>query len=502
VAYCKYHPLVAATYTCPHCSLNNCDQCSGERDRHGNTLCHFCAQPLESLGTSGSAEPFWRRLQEAFRYPLNRNALPVIIGISAFTTFLWATPLLGIITFIIYLALIGAMLKYCFRCLEHTAEGEMSAPDIGDAYQSGLGLLLKLFLMFIITTFAIGAVGAYVGTAIAGLLGILTLVMLPAVIIRFAQSDEIFDSLNPIAALQLILAIGLPYGLLIVFMMIMMGSVGVIQQLIGDHFSIISHVLQAIASNYYLVVVFHLMGYMLFQYQEKIGYSARADNITTTRSDEDIHAAKIDVNVKEGNYNTAVKLFEDALKKFPNTPLFYQQFFDFSCNTKNKPLIRESTNHYLNWLYKNREYEKIVAAFATATRQCPDFIPDNPGARLHLAKNCATKGIPATTVKLVNGMHKSFPNFEGLAEAYNLLANALDELNKHPQAAKCRLMVEQLKKRTPKAPTQKPAANPFAAKDIPPLAAGKAENSDQVLAQPTSVETGDQPKDLPPIEFK
>ncbi|WP_075184812.1 DUF4013 domain-containing protein [Teredinibacter haidensis] len=497
MAHCKYHPLVPATYACPGCAINHCDQCAGETNRHGNTLCHFCEKPLDSLGTGSSAEPFWRRLQEAFRYPLNGHALPLIIGISVVTTLLSAIPLLGFITFIIYLALTGAMLKYSFRCLERTASGEMSAPDIGDAYEGGLTLLGKLFLMIIIPSGVITLVAAYISGALAGFLGTVLLISFPAILIQFAQSEEVIDSINPLNAIKLILTIGLPYGVLIAFIMIMMGSVGIINELLGSYSSIITRALQSTVSNYYMVVVFHIMGYMLFQYQDKLGYSARADNLNAPREKEDILSAKIDVNLKEGNYNEVVALFTEALKEFPSSKHFTQNFFDFCCNTKNKTLIGESANHYLRWLQKNREYDALNIAFSTATRTCPDFMPDNPGVRLQLAKTCRAKGIPATAVKLINGMHKAFPKYSNLAEAYTLLANALDDLNKQPQAAKCRLMAEQLKKRTPKTAAQKPMANPFAVKDVSPHAARTEENPNE-----TPAETHNEPKELPPIEFK
>jgi hypothetical protein len=47
----------------------------------------------------------------------------------------------------------------------------------------------------------------------------------------------------------------------------MSGSVSFIGELISGETSIIFLGLQIAASNYYTLVVFYLMGYMLFQYQ-------------------------------------------------------------------------------------------------------------------------------------------------------------------------------------------------------------------------------------------
>lgn len=49
-------------------------------------------------------------------------------------------------------------------------------------------------------------------------------------------------------------------------------------------------------------------------------------------------------------------------------------------------------------------------------------------------------------VKLLNGMHKIYPDFSRLPEAYLLLSGILEDMpNMQAQAEKCRQMAEQLK---------------------------------------------------------
>lgn len=502
MTYCKYHPLLAATYECTRCTISHCDQCAGDTDKYGNTLCHFCQQPMESLGTAGSAPPFWRRLPESFRYPMNSNALPVIIGVSLVTTFLTAVPLLMLFSLVIYFALIGAMLKYSFRCLERTAAGEMSAPNTGDAFSGGLGLLLKLIVILILLGAIIGVASAFIHPSMAGLLGTLVMVSLPAMLIRFAESEEVFDTLNPLNTLQLIAAIGLPYGVLIAFIMIMMGSVGVINALIGEHWFILSRALQSIVSNYYMIVIFHIMGYMLFQYQGKLGYTARADDVETPRDGASILLAKIDINIKEGFYDKAIQLFENGIKQFPDNKTLAQNYFNFAYNTRRKTLLKASTQHYLDLLAEHREYDTLNITFTTANRICPGIMPATPHTRLQLAKACRTKGDPTSAVKLLNGLHKTHPKFTDLGEAYTVLANALEDLNMQSQADKCRAMAERL---APVKPSQgEPTSAPerFTARELsstpPPQKEAKTSNT----PTPPPKNWEDTPKDLPPIEFK
>jgi len=500
--YCKYHPLEAATYSCEHCQISHCDRCAGDTNRHGQTVCHFCERPMQELGTGAAAEPFWRRLQEAFRYPLNSNALPIILIVSLGTTVLMSIPFFWMFSTLLWLGLTGAMLKYTFQCLERTAAGEMSAPNSSDAFFSGIPLLLKLLLLIIVLSAAIVIVNIYLPRFLAGLIGTLVVISLPAIIIRFAQSEEILDALNPLHTMQLILAIGLPYGVLIGFIMIMSGSVGAINALLGNHSSMLTNVLQSVVSNYYMVVVFHLMGYMLYQYQHKLGFTARADNLHTERSLADILSARIDIHIKEGNYDKAIETFIQAIGKLADDKTLAQRFFDFSCAIKRKSLIQQSAKHYFNVLIKQRDFDRLNIAFTTANRLVPGTYPEDPATRLHLAKACRTKGDPQTAIHLLNGLHKTHPQFSQLHEAYLTLADALEEVNKHEHAEKCRMLANRLKKTAPTSKPEKPI-NPFAARE---LSAAPTFNTPaqpaETIAPPAQDQNSDKPKELPPIEFK
>lgn len=71
--YCKYHPLTAATYYCDACDTKTCDTCCD--DEKIKLRCFSCSKQLESLGAVNYARPFWRRLEESFRYPLKTQPL-------------------------------------------------------------------------------------------------------------------------------------------------------------------------------------------------------------------------------------------------------------------------------------------------------------------------------------------------------------------------------------------------------------------------------------------
>jgi hypothetical protein len=144
--------------------------------------------------------------------------------------------------------------------------------------------------------------------------------------------------MNPLGTVRLMATIGLAYGLLLALIMIMMGSVGVINEFIGTDFSMATNILQSIVSNYYMIVVFHLMGYMIFQYQDKLGFSATESDgeAAELRPERDRLAALIDVNIKEGNYEEVLAQLITAIKDFPNDREFFPCIWIFSSRTAGK----------------------------------------------------------------------------------------------------------------------------------------------------------------------
>ena len=94
--YCKYHPTEAATWYCTHCDSRVCDTCTLESERGEDRYCCKCGATLESLGSAYTAEPFWERLSETFRYPLTVPVMTLIVVLSAISGVLFFVPIVGL----------------------------------------------------------------------------------------------------------------------------------------------------------------------------------------------------------------------------------------------------------------------------------------------------------------------------------------------------------------------------------------------------------------------
>lgn len=494
--YCKYHPLKPATFICEQCRIHTCDRCN-EDHPYEDPRCLLCEAPLGSLGAVNYATPFWRRLEESFRYPLITHARAVIIAVAILT------PLVSYLPFGLLWSLLitGAFMKYCFVCLEDTSQGRMEPPDITSAYGEGLKLIGQLLVIFI----GIGVVvyGAYrsFGPGTAGFVATLSVLALPAILILFGLTDHLLSALNPLKIISLISAIGLPYALLLAFILIMMASVGILSEVVG-RMPMLANVLESMVSSYYTIVIFHIMGYMIFQYQGKLGYTAREqmEGGNKVRPEREQTAINIDVNLKEGNYEVVLKLLNQAVKQFPGDDHFRKQRMEFLLATENVEGLDRYGAHYLEYLAdSNQEYE-LRNVYKRITRLKQDFIPESPRTRHRLAQACLDHGDFRSAIKLIKGLHKKYPDYADLSQAFRVMLEALEQLpNTEVQAEQCRALIRRLEQLSAQNRKSKPARNEkatFEARET------RSQTEIDAAEHNYTVDQEEQSRDLPPIEYK
>ena len=142
----------------------------------------------------------------------------------------------------------------------------------------------------------------------------------------------------------------------------------------------------------------------------------------------------------------------------------------------------------------NQEYQ-LRDSYKRILQVTPNFRPDSAELRHRLAKACHDRGDFHAAVMLINGLHKQFPHYSHLLEAFEIMAESLENLpNKQKQVQLCREFIVGLVKSLPIV-EKKPSfvMDKLAAQ---PTAASRNQELESIENQ------GNQKKDLPPIEFK
>ncbi len=439
--YCKYHATSASTFRCSHCAISFCDDCVQHTEN--SILCCLCNRELESLGAGGDITPFWRRLDQAFKYPVNRETLSFIIVVSLISSL--GVMLGGFLNFVLGLIITAITTKYSFLCLQETAEGCQDCPDVRSAYSGGFKMILQIIVIFIAISLMIYGVSVFLGEIAFILFTFFWVFSLPAVFISYARSESIWDAINPIVVTRLIIALGGSYLLLLLFLGIMVASVGTLNHLLGE-FYFFSAVLQNIVSYYYMVVMFHLMGYLLYQKQKQLGFVSRLQTDDPSSTAEAKQAnARFDVLAKEGRFSELEFAFRDYLRLKPKDLPVFQKMMDFLVAARKYDQVDKHLTDYLNLIREHNNPRQAITLYQKMIHFKPDYQPSQAEQRFELAKLCDEAGKPALTVKLISGIHQDHPQFKDVLAAYELLHKALSEMpGKDAQAAKYRQLIEKL----------------------------------------------------------
>ncbi|MBV1788230.1 tetratricopeptide repeat protein [Marinobacterium sp. D7] len=445
---CKYHPDTAPNFRCDECRESFCTQCV-DHSVAGEARCFQCGALLRVRVSADSVDPLSKRLKKAFLYPLNPNAMGFIIGLSLVTTALSLMPIGEVLQFIAMLFCSGLAVNYSFLCLKATSVGHMEPPRLGEAVEGSFSILIRLFAMFFLIGLAVMFLGRLLGPLTAIIMILTLVVVLPAILMCFAMSDHILWAVSPDNVFHLIKNTGLPYWVLIIFLFIMFSSVSLLSSWIGDEQQAFSAFAQSSISSYYSMVEFHLMGYLLYQHQDKLGITAQdiEDKLLKAQSPASVALAHANLRLKAGNYSRATAILQQAIASDPKNTRLWQRYFELLCRLEDKPALQKIADRYFHHLLESAQTFGLLRDAKKLYSLLPDYMPEYAHLRFHLASEYYGSGDAETAIRLLSGLHKRFPEYGQLIEAYALMKQALETMpGMEEQVSKCQTLLVQLER--------------------------------------------------------
>ena len=289
--YCDNHPRLNALFTCPKCHANLCPSCIAVRKHEyfGQAkdvyLCSECNIFLEKLPLMSAFEPFWQRLPSILSYPLQLHCAILIVALALLQSFFTHSEPPDLVVHFVSFVL---LLVYASLVMAASANGRLTRPLINrQALQKVNNLVLHQIVLFT----AIGAfiykllpvIAEYFDFTQTPLTTFVTCVILflilPAIIIMLFVSRSFFAALLPNIISRLAWRIGWPYPALSSFLGVLFALTFFIARTMWNTLPpAAGHFLATVFAGYYLIASYHLLGYFLFQYQEKAGYKIDFEN--------------------------------------------------------------------------------------------------------------------------------------------------------------------------------------------------------------------------------
>lgn len=422
---CSFHQQSAAHFHCQHCDLYYCDQCITVREieEYGGKqryyFCPACNDETRILSVGNMIEPFWKRLPKIFLYPL--QPVPMIL-----TAVLSALGAMFPSILLVKLAVTVLMFQYAFTVFLETSQGSLKAPTFTwELINANLKPIIQQYFLIAGVVLASTMVLFHLGT-FAGICFIaLSALVFPVLIMVQMATNSILHAVNPMIFFPIIFRIGWPYLLMYLFLIFLYSAPMALLGLIPlDRFpAVLVLFFVYFFSQYYTLVSYHLMGYVLLQYHDEIGYPVDYDFFIANRggkpkkvlNDKEQLENGVSVLIKMGKYQQAIDRLLPHIKGEHVDPELSDKFLKLLRMTNDEKRSNIYAPRHLNLLVAKGKKQKALELF--------DEINKN---KEHLPE--------AKTVFTVAGWYNSRGEYKKAMEAYIYFINHFKKDAQCPEA--------------------------------------------------------------------
>jgi tetratricopeptide (TPR) repeat protein len=266
-------------------------------------------------------------------------------------------------------------------------------------------------------------------------------------IILLVTTGSLIQALNPVMFVGLTFRVGWAY-LLMYFFLFLLGSAPayLFQFLIKFLPAELHLLLYGFAESFYTIVSYHLMGYVILQYHDKIGYKVAFEDFNDPDSeeykpkevdpDEDV-LREVAPLIQEGKLDEAISVIQkmtlhQGIKGINLSDRYYTLL---KMKKRRAEMLEHGVNH-LDKLAAENQKNKALAVFSECRKIDAGFLP-TAGALFKLADWLNETGKTQAAVSVYNLLVKSHPQHPMVPKAYFRIAQLFhDALMKTDKAKK------------------------------------------------------------------
>lgn len=327
---------------------------------------------MNTVSTRIPPVPFWNRLRAITLYPLRGTALVVLVVLTLGSLLGYLPGIGWFLTLVMY----ASAYKFAFEILRATADGETEPPENSVAVGNGVvwKLLALQFVFLFVVAAAFGAGGPLIG------LGVMLAIvfMQPGCMMSLAIDGSFGRAIDPTTAFGIAGRIGGPYLAVFGLLFVIQASAATA----GDWLAgIMPAMLGQLASMAFflwgLFAAFHLMGYLVYQYHEVLGYEPEAHQRALPKL-EDRDCALLEQaesRVRDGRTEEAVMLLREEIRSRAVTPAVHELYRRLLRQSGDPRAADEHARMYLNLLMTEKQDRKALGLLREALDANPDFVP-------------------------------------------------------------------------------------------------------------------------------
>lgn len=431
---CQFHLAVPARWHCGDCVFNLCGRCAPLEPHCSVPLCPSCRKPLTSLGLGNAIKPFWERIPRFFAYPAKRAPLLITLGLSVLGA-LGMVPILGIG------ALIAASimsLRYCYRVLYHTALGHLE-PPASTRETEFPGVVWQQFGVFVGLFGGAGLLAGLTQSAVIGIAAmVFVLLMLPAAVMTLAVEERLFSALNPLRLAALAARIGRSYLLLWLMLLLLVLGEGQLIAMTAPKASLpVALFVYHFISIYFSIAMFHMMGYVVYQYHEELGFGAvqdyaESEEAMRTFGQQALAPApdRAQILITEGKFAEAAAELESRLQQDLEKLKLHDRYHRVLVlqGAAEEKRGADHADFYIGKLMAQAQSEKALEVYRAALAAWPSMTIKDAGDTLRLATHARERQAGKQALTLLARYAQRFPGSPLIPEAQLLAAQLMSEV--------------------------------------------------------------------------
>lgn len=382
--------------------------------------------------------PFWNRMPRFFLYPLTPPGLYVLFGLAVLNALVVDMLLSGRVVPALVLGLVSALfsIKYGYDVLERTAHGEMLPPRLTanmllDRYELPFKQL-AVFILLGLMAFGFGMIWP----PLAIIVGVVTFVLLPAIFMTLALERSVFAAINPGTLFGIAFRVGWPYLAVFGLVLLLNGGSGTVMALFGDTLPAPAQgFLSGFSQNLFFFAMMHLMGYLLYQYHDRLGFSP--DSLAADDDGWGEVMAPVQEAIEAENHVLAAQRLQSLIRDYPDSALDLRQHRHQLLKLADAgDMLVDNAGHLLAGLIDANRMREATEVFIDITDVDPELRPGREGDFEPLLHLLVQRGEYRRAVRMANGFHKSFPGSESVPPLYLEVARVFSDYLDQPARAR------------------------------------------------------------------
>ena len=268
---CWKHPDEFPTKVCARCQRCYCVECipPAEKSQQSLFLCLACGGVLHEADPSLREKPYWKRLDEVLRYPIDQPTLYLTLGLGVL---LWISGLSVVTTPLSLVSVVATV-----YVLAHSAKGHRKLTF--GASEINATELIERSLMALLVTAAVAVpfilVNTYLPFGIAAVLsfflGLAAYTYYPMALGTAVISDKPFQAFDPASFVRQVFAMGeshlnLLIGLIVVSVLVFA------TQFVLRFIPLVGDLLASLLSAYGTVLGAHMIGWTFYVNLGRLGW--------------------------------------------------------------------------------------------------------------------------------------------------------------------------------------------------------------------------------------